>query len=265
MLPLSNLSNQPFIQSSLIPLEENNLYKPRYAHCYLGGTTPRLFPWRELGIQCINTQTLTFLSIFISISICTYRKSQVHTDTSQFQSNTTVLNSNFVLFSICNSLLWLWEIWLPLSLVYLLLYQFQCVLSISHLCHHPAPHMGTLLSLCRLWSPILSQCPDSERMASSDWSGSDTPYLASPYAPMDILLTLDAESLCWAIPLGDNLFHLLGSDTLPPAPLHLGSDSPWVSAYTQGLPLILVMFWLPHGLLPVRVPAPLCLDPDFPF
>lgn len=93
------------------------------------------------------------------------------------------------------------------------------MLSISHLCHHLAPYVGTLFSLWMLWTPILSQCPDSERMAPhTDQAATPLTWLAPTVPWLSFWHCLDAKSLCWAIPLGDNLFRLLGSDTWPPAP-----------------------------------------------
>ena len=94
VLPLSQPWNQPLIQRVRVPSEGNSVLMPRYAHCYWGGTTPRLSQWTELGTElrntCMYTHTHThththtpFTSIFISVSIYTYWKPWVHTDTSQ--------------------------------------------------------------------------------------------------------------------------------------------------------------------------------------
>lgn len=143
---------------------------------------------------CTHTHIHPHLSVYMfSTPIYAYWKSWMcslwYFPTSHFRSNTTGLNSNFLLSYLFNSLPWRWEIWFPLSLVSTFFDKAPCMLSASYSCHDSLPHMDSLLSLLRLWIPTLSQLPNSEAMSSS-WSGSDSPYQASPPHLTDVLLAL---------------------------------------------------------------------------
>ena len=83
--------------------------------------------------------TTKFIPLSIYILKCMHL-----TNTSYFR-----VQSNFLPFHICNSILQQWEPWLPLSLIYLLIWSTCLYVTISHL-GYPAR-----LTLLRLWLSVL--------------------------------------------------------------------------------------------------------------
>lgn len=146
------------------------------------------------------------------------------------------------------------------------------MLSISHLSHHPLPHMDLLLSLLRLWMPLLIQPPNTEGMT-SPWSSSDAPYQASPPSPRGCPSNPVWVLQSYAGPflLGMTSSPCLSFDTSPMCepPFH----SCWAQIALVSLPVFVdsshsdQVLTSPTGLLPVGDPCctlrgPWLLIPD---
>lgn len=157
----SSVLYQPFLQGALVPLSGEWYLETKIRLSVLIATRvspPPLGSLRQ-GYMCAYTHTHTHTHLYLHFDICLYI---LKTMDSQWYlkslPHTTGFILGFILFHIYNYLLWQWDSWLPLPCMGALIPHVAPSLPAgAPTCYATIPHPGvnTLVTLIRLWCPIL--------------------------------------------------------------------------------------------------------------